>query len=65
LEKKHASSFAVSLYVRAVADTKGERQARRLQESIENFMVAVGLINCSAGRLMLDLEAKFREAREI
>jgi len=30
-------------------------QAKKLQERIENFMVAVGLINCSDGSLTLDV----------
>ena len=42
LEKKQAFSFALSLYVRAVADTSGEMQAKRLHESNETFIVLCG-----------------------
>jgi hypothetical protein len=41
LEKKHAFSFALSLYVRAVAETSGERQAKRLHESNETFIAVL------------------------
>lgn len=41
--KKHAFSLAESLYVRAVADTRGEKQASRLHESNENFMLGCGV----------------------
>jgi len=53
------------LYVRAVADTNGERHARRLQESIENFMVAVWLINCSDGQVDAVEIWLYRESRNL